>query len=102
MQEVIMEIIINGGDAKNYSMEAIEAAQNNDIATARELIKKSDKALQKAHNIQTSLIQNEAKGEKIIVGLLMVHAQDHLMNAVTVRDLAEHFINMYERFSKED
>lgn len=30
----------------------------------------------------------------------MVHAQDHLMNAMTVRDLAKEMISMYEEFRK--
>ena len=27
----------------------------------------------------------------------MVHAQDHLMNAITVKDMAEEFIDLYEK-----
>ena len=34
------------------------------------------------------------------ITLLMVHAQDHLMNAMTVRDLAQEMIAMYEEFRK--
>lgn len=43
--------------------------------------------LSKAHHYQTELIQNEAGGEKTEMTLLMVHAQDHLMNAMTVKDM---------------
>ncbi|WP_459836503.1 PTS lactose/cellobiose transporter subunit IIA [Clostridium carnis] len=101
MEEIVMTIIINGGNSKSYVMEAIEEAKNNNFDKARELIKKADEELKKAHAIQTELIQNEARGEKITIELLMVHAQDHLMNAITVRDLGEQFVNMYEKFSKE-
>jgi PTS system cellobiose-specific IIA component len=101
IQKIVMTLIINSGDAKNYSIEAIDAARNNDITKAKELIKKADKELIEAHRVQTSLIQNEARGDKIVIELLMVHAQDHLMNAITVKDLAEQFIFMYEKFNKE-
>ncbi|AYE35127.1 PTS lactose/cellobiose transporter subunit IIA [Clostridium septicum] len=101
LEEIIMQIIISGGDSKSYVMEAIEEARNRNIEKARELIKKADTQLRNAHSIQTELIQNEARGEKITVELLMVHAQDHLMNAITVRDLGEQLVNMYEMFLKE-
>ena len=31
--------------------------------------------------------------------LLMVHAQDHLMNAMTVKDLAAELVAIYEKVS---
>ena len=30
----------------------------------------------------------------------MVHAQDHLMNAMTIKDMAKEFVDMYEEFRK--
>jgi len=57
-------------------------------------------ALSKAHTFQTNLIQNEAAGEVVKISLLVIHAQDHLMNAMTVLDLAQEMIAMYEEFRK--
>ena len=45
------------------------------------------------------VIQNEAGGEKTDMTLLMVHAQDHLMNAMTVKDLAAELVEIYEKVS---
>ena len=70
------------------------------LPTAKEKIKEANEALNKAHNFQTSLIQQEASGKGVEISLLMVHAQDHLMNAMTVRDLAQEMISMYEEFRK--
>lgn len=33
------------------------------------------------------------------MSLLMVHAQDHLMNAMTVKDLAAEMIDLYEKIT---
>ncbi|EAG9877164.1 PTS lactose/cellobiose transporter subunit IIA, partial [Listeria monocytogenes] len=52
-------------------------------------------ALLEAHHSQTSLIQGEARGEKAEVSLLLVHAQDHLMNAITFKDLAKEIVDLY-------
>ncbi|NRY61706.1 PTS lactose/cellobiose transporter subunit IIA [Clostridium beijerinckii] len=100
MDQVVMELVVNGGHARSKSMEAIKAARKGDIEFAKEKIKEANEALNKAHNFQTSLIQKEAAGEEVGISLLMVHAQDHLMNAMTVRDLAKEMISMYEEFRK--
>ena len=100
MDQVIMELVVNGGNARSKSMEAIKAAKKGDLELAKEKIKEANEALNKAHNFQTNLIQKEAAGEGIEISLLMVHAQDHLMNAMTVRDLAKEMISMYETFRK--
>ncbi|MNW57331.1 Lichenan-specific phosphotransferase enzyme IIA component [compost metagenome] len=49
-----------------------------------------------AHKIQTSLLQQEASGNKYEVSVLLIHAQDHLMNAITVIDLAETIVDLFE------
>ena len=96
-----MNLIIHSGEVRSYSMEAIQYAKNEDIAEARELIEKAEVELSKAHNIQTSLIQKEADGEKTELSLLMVHAQDHFMTSMTLKSLAVEIIDVHEKFIKE-
>lgn len=98
-QEIILQIIISGGNAKSSAMEAITMAKEGDIIEAKRLLAKANEELGNAHKIQTELIQNEAAGKSTEVTLLMVHAQDHLMNAITVKDLAREFVDLYDRIS---
>lgn len=100
MEEKIFKIIVCGGDARSKSMNAISEAKKGNIVKAKEIIEEANEFLDKAHDVQTELIQNEAGGNKIEMSLLMVHAQDHLMNAMTVRDIAKEFIDMYEKFTE--
>ena len=93
---IIMNIIVNGGNARSKSMEAIQMAKKGEMEKALELIKKAKEDLEMAHEVQTKLIQSEAAGDKTEVSLLMVHAQDHLMNAMTVKDLAIEFVELYQ------
>ena len=96
-QETMLQLIVNGGNARSYAMEGIQLAKAGNIEEAREALVKSGEELAEAHTAQTKLIQEEAAGNSVEVSLLMVHAQDHLMNAITVKDLAQEFIDMYER-----
>lgn len=92
-----MGLIANGGNAKSLAFEAIRLAKTGDIEGAREKLKESDKSLLEAHNSQTSMLTQEAQGDHIHVTLLVVHSQDHLMNAITFRDLAGEMVDLYEK-----
>ncbi|MEW9676944.1 PTS lactose/cellobiose transporter subunit IIA [Lentibacillus sp. L22] len=100
MEQVIMGIITHSGNAKSDAMEAIQHAKNKEIEQANQLMEHAEKELLEAHSQQTTLIQNEARGEKAEITLLLVHAQDHLMTATTFKDLAKEFIELYEKNKK--
>lgn len=93
----IMEIIANGGDARTKAIQAIQSAKNGDYEHAREALKGCKQSLNKAHVVQTEMIQKEIRGEGGKTSLLMVHAQDHLMNAITVKDLAIELVDILEK-----
>lgn len=92
----IMEIIIHSGNAKSCGMEGIQAAKEGDFETAEQKMEEATLALDSAHNGQTALLTKEASGEEIEVTLLLIHAQDHLMNAITFCDLANEFVELYK------
>ncbi|MDU5107382.1 MULTISPECIES: PTS lactose/cellobiose transporter subunit IIA [unclassified Clostridium] len=100
MEKIIMDLIIFSGEARSYAMEAMQCAKNGQIDEARNLIEKCKETLGNAHGTQTSLIQEEAAGNKTEVSLLLVHAQDHLMTSIVVKDLAEEIIDLHERLSE--
>ena len=95
-----MGLIANGGNAKSLAFEAIRLAKKGDIEGARAKLKESDKSLLEAHNSQTGMLTREAQGDHMHVTLLVVHSQDHLMNAITFRDLAGEMVNLYEKLYK--
>ena len=95
-----MGLIANGGNAKSLAFEAIRLAKKGDIEGAREKLKESDKSLLEAHNSQTNMLTKEAQGDHMHVTLLVVHSQDHLMNAITFIDLAGEMVDLYEKLYK--
>ena len=94
--EIIMGLIANGGNARSLAMKAMYAAKAGNVEEAQELLKASNESILQAHNMQTQLLTKEASGERSEVSLLMVHAQDHLMNAMTVKDLATEIVDIYK------
>ncbi|WP_263705531.1 PTS lactose/cellobiose transporter subunit IIA [Shouchella tritolerans] len=96
----IFNMISNAGDAKAIAYEALKLAQNNDFHLANEKLETANKTLAKAHNTQTKLIQAEINGERVEQSLLMVHAQDHLMAAISEMSLIEQMIAILRRVAQ--
>ncbi|MDW2796126.1 PTS lactose/cellobiose transporter subunit IIA [Clostridium boliviensis] len=97
IEMIVMKLVVNGGNARSTAIEALRAAKAGDFKKADELMEEADTILKEAHEIQTEMIQNELNGNKVEVGLLMVHAQDHLMNAMTVMDLSKEMIDILRK-----
>ncbi|MER2063714.1 MAG: PTS lactose/cellobiose transporter subunit IIA [Alkalibacterium sp.] len=97
IMEVVMTLIMHGGDARSSAMEAIHAARDDDYERAQKKLDGADESIKQAHRVQTNLLAQEASGQNIEINLLLVHAEDHLMNAMTYRDLAEEIIELYKR-----
>lgn len=100
--ETIMGLIMHGGDAKSSAMEAIYAAKAGNFDVAEEKLSDADDALGNAHKSQTNLLTQEASGDSVEISLLLVHGQDHLMNAITFKDLAQEIIDVYRKLDGED
>lgn len=85
-------IIANAGDSRSYAFQALEAARRGSFEKARELMEKSRTAYQKAHKAQTDLLFAEMNGDHKQVNVLLVHSQDHLMNAMLAMELIDEMI----------
>lgn len=101
MENEIFELIAYGGNARSLAYEALEAAEDYDFNKADEILKQSQEELSHAHKTQTTLIQRELNGKTIEKSLLLIHAQDHLMTAISEQKLIEHMIKLIKKFKKE-
>jgi PTS system cellobiose-specific IIA component len=94
LEEIIMGIIINAGDARAHAYEALDKANNGDFQGAEQSMELANEAIGQAHEVQTSLLVREANGEKLDIGVLFVHSQDHLMTAISEKNLIGQIIEL--------
>ncbi|MEC6823240.1 PTS lactose/cellobiose transporter subunit IIA [Photobacterium piscicola] len=99
IEQTIMELLVTAGSARSASLMAIQAARKNDFKQAQNLLDEAKVAINQAHKIQTNLIGIDEGEGKLKVTLIVVHAQDHLMNAMVIQDLAQDFIELFRRTS---
>ena len=96
LYEMAFGLILNAGNSKSKSLMAIETAREFEFEEAENLVAEAEEDLRAAHQTQTNLIQSEARGEKMELNLIMVHAQDHLTTAMIMIDQAREYINLYK------
>lgn len=93
-----MALIIHSGEGKGLATEAFQLLMDqNDTQGAKSKLKEAGDVIGLAHEIQTRLMQAEINGEDIEKSILLIHAQDHFMTAVTFRDMVKMMMKMYEK-----
>lgn len=95
----IFEIISHGGNARGLAYEALSAAEEFQFDKADELLKQAEEELAQAHKTQTKLIQSELNGQPVEKSLLMIHAQDHLMTAISEQKLIQHMMRIIKKLA---
>ncbi|ALB44201.1 MULTISPECIES: PTS lactose/cellobiose transporter subunit IIA [Clostridium] len=94
LELAIMNIIINAGDCKNHAYMALNNVNEGNYEEAEKEMQLANDALAKAHEGQTMFLHKEANGEKVDISVLFVHAQDHLMTAITEKNLIEQIMEL--------
>lgn len=101
LEEVSMELIIHGGNARAKVYEALKHAREGDFDKAKQLMNEAEEEIKTAHEAQTALLQSDGEGALMKADLLFVHAHGHLMNAMTEKNLVEEMINLYKKLNKD-
>ena len=97
---IVMNLVVNSGEARSIAMEAIELARQGQFEEAAAKIAEARETINAAHNFQTELVQKEINNDPVPMSLLMCHGQYHLMTAMVVIDLAEKFIEVYQKMAQ--
>ena len=97
---VAFEIISNVGMAKSLAVEALRDVRQGKYEDADAKLAEAAECLNNGHHAHTSLIQKEAAGEKTEFSLILMHAEDQMMAAETIKSLVEEMIDMYKELKK--
>ncbi len=99
-ETTIINLIVSAGSANSMLQQAFLEMSGGNESTALEMLERANEELIKAHETQTDLLRMEAEGDHAQMSLLMVHAQDHLMNAILCKQLMTNLIEMQREINK--
>lgn len=78
----------------------LAAAKEGNYDRADELIKEGDESFVQAHHAHIGLLQEEVVSLEPQISLLMVHAEDQLMGAETIKTMVSVFVNTMNEMRK--
>jgi PTS system cellobiose-specific IIA component len=96
-EEQIMLLLVQAGAARSAAIGALRLARDGKFTEAQQQLAAAKECISAAHQQQTALISLDEGSGKLPVTLILVHAQDHLMNAMLIQDLAGEIIELYRR-----
>lgn len=97
LQMAAFGIILSSGNARSVIHEAFATMREGDYDKAEELLEAANADMLEAHHSQTGLLQEYASGTEVKVEIIMVHAQDHLMTTMTLREVALEMLALYRK-----
>ncbi|ESV54086.1 PTS cellobiose transporter subunit IIA [Streptococcus agalactiae LMG 14747] len=97
LQMAAFSIILSSGNARTIVHEAFAAMREGDYDKAEQLLEDANADMLEAHHAQTDLLQEYASGTEIKIEIIMVHAQDHLMTTMTLREVALEMLALYRK-----
>ena len=100
LELISFQIIAAAGQARSVYIGAIELAKEGKFEEARQEIKNGEEVFVEAHKVHMELLTKIANNEKVEVDVLLVHAEDQLMSAETLKIMAEQMIDIYEAMKK--
>jgi PTS system cellobiose-specific IIA component len=100
-EDICLNIIKSANSAKVGYLQGIQLAKQKEFKTAVEKINAADENFNQAHDIHTKLLQSEAEGGKTGVDLLLVHAEDIMMNAEMCKIFAMEIVALYLKISEK-
>ena len=92
-----LELITHAGMGRSEAYAALQMAKEGNYEGADAHLAEAERELGAAHTVQTKLLAGEAQGVGMSPSLLLVHAQDQLMTAISERMLISELIELYRR-----
>lgn len=99
--QIATQVIIHAGNARSLVFEAFKDIEGSKYPACEEKLAQAGDEISAAHNVQTELIQAEARGEDVRLTLLLTHAQDTLMIAMSERLVTQRLAALVQNLEKK-
>lgn len=95
-EQICFQLILHSGNARSKVIQSIREYRAGSVQKAEELLHQAEDDLQQSHDIHFQMIQKEAGGEKNEFSLLLLHAEDHLMSTLTMKELVFELLELFK------
>ena len=102
LEEMSLEIITNVGTARSMYVEAVEAAKAGNFEEAHNLVADGEKNFINGHHAHADLVNAKIGVEDLQYMFLVMHAEDQLISAETLKIVCDELIDMLEAKARQE
>lgn len=95
-EQVNFMLILHSGNARSKVIQALREYKEGRVTEADHLLIEAEEDLKVAHQIHFKMVQQEASGTKVEFALLLMHAEDHLMSTLSMKELVKEMLDLFK------
>ncbi|OQO98744.1 PTS lactose/cellobiose transporter subunit IIA [Geobacillus sp. 44C] len=95
-EQIAFQLILHSGNARSKIIQSLREYRVGNKEVADQLLKGAEEDLSLAHDIHFQMIQKEAGGQNTEITLLLMHAEDHLMSTLSMKELVKEMIELFK------
>lgn len=96
-EQINFMLILHSGNARSIIIQSLRAYREGNVEEADNLLVQAEDDLKVAHEIHFKMIQQEASGDKVEFALLLMHAEDHLMSTLSMKELVKELLELFKQ-----
>lgn len=96
-EQINFMLILHSGNARSKIIQALREYREGKVEEADILLVQAEEDLNNAHQIHFKMVQKEASGEKVEFAMLLMHAEDHLMSTITMKELVKELLDLFKQ-----
>ena len=97
-EQICFQLILHSGNARSKVIQSIREYRDGSVQKAEELLQQAEDDLQQSHDIHFQMIQKKRAGKNEF-SLLLLHAEDHLMSTLTMKELVSELLELFKEKS---
>jgi cellobiose PTS system EIIA component len=95
-EQISFQLILHSGNARSKIIQSLRVYREGSVEEAESLLDQAEQDLSIAHDIHFQMVQKESSGEKTEFALLLMHAEDHLMSTLTMKELVKELLEIFK------
>lgn len=95
-EQIAFQLILHSGNARSKIIQSLREYRAGNKEDADKLLKEAEEDLSLAHDIHFQMIQKEAGGQNTVITLLLMHAEDHLMSTLSMKELVKEMLELFK------
>lgn len=95
-EQIAFQLILHSGNARSKVIQSLREYRAGNMEAAGKLLKEAEADLSLAHDIHFQMVQKEASGQNTEFTLLLMHAEDHLMSTLSMKELVKEMLELFK------